>query len=197
MQNNDHPEYLQQGTDFGRIRLIGKISLWFSFLAVIGLLIVFFSVTSPGESYQQNIRALSLSQKNLPWVMLVTGLILTLFTGLITWLLTLYSSFRITGPLFRFSRNVEAWLNSERRNTVPLRREDSLQQEARLMEETITQYYGYLDGYSPLLNQALQAADAGDIQQLNRSMALLKEMADKASIILETAVDHSIEDATK
>lgn len=187
MPNNDHPEYLQYRTDFGRTRLIGKISLWFSLLAVIGLLIVFFSVTSPGESYQQNIRSLSLSQKNLPWVMLVTGLILTLFTGVITWLITLYSSFRITGPLFRFSRNIEAWVKHEKRSTVPLRREDSLQQEARLMEETVNQYYGYLDGYSPLLNQVLQAADAGDIQQLNRSLTLLKEMADKASILHESA----------
>lgn len=187
MQNNDQAEYLKKRTDFGQTRLIGKISLWFSFLAVIGLLIVFFAVASPGESYQQNIRSLSLSQKNLPWVMLVAGLILTLITGVITWLITLYSSFRITGPLFRFSRNVEAWLNTGTRNAIPLRREDSLQQESRLMEETINSYYGYLDGYLPLLKQALQAADAGDIKQLNHSLSLLKEMADKARIIHEPA----------
>jgi hypothetical protein len=187
MQNNDQAEYLKKRTDFGQTRLIGKISLWFSFLAVIGLLIVFFTVASPGESYQQNIRSLSLSQKNLPWVMLVTGMILTLITSVITWLITLYSSFRITGPLFRFSRNVEAWVNNGKRNAIPLRRGDSLQQEARLMEETVNNYYGYLDGYQPLLNQALQAADAGDIRQLNHSLNLLKEMAEQASIIHESA----------
>jgi hypothetical protein len=187
MQNRDQAEYLKQRTDFGQSRLIGKISLWFSFLAVIGLLIVFFSVASPGESYQQNIRALSLSQKNLPWVMLVTGLILTLITGVITWLITLYSSFRITGPLFRFSRNVEAWINHGKRNTIPLRRGDSLQQESQLMEETINHHYAYLDGYLPLLNQVLQAIDAGDIPQLNHNLHLLKERADKASITHDSA----------
>lgn len=187
MKINDQPDNQKIQTDFGRIKLIGKISLWFSLLAVIGLLIVFFSVASPGESYQQNIRALSLSQKNLPWVMLVSGLILTLITSVITWLITLYSSFRITGPLYRFSRNVEAWVNHGERNIIPLRREDSLQQEARLMEETVSHYYGYLDGYLPLLNQAQQAADTGDIKQLNHSLNLLKEMAGKASITHESA----------
>jgi hypothetical protein len=183
MQTDDHLEYLNKRIDFGRLRLIGKISLWFSFLAVIGLLIVFFSVASPSESYQQNIRSLSLSQKNLPSVMLVTGLFLTLVTGVITWLITLYSSFRITGPLFRFSRNVEAWVNTGKRNTIPLRKEDSFQQESQLMEETIKSHYAYLDGYQPLLNQVLQAIDAGDVKQLNHCLSLLKEMADKASII--------------
>lgn len=187
MSNNDHLEYLNKRTDFGRLRLIGKISLWFSFLAVIGLLMVFFFVASPGESYQQNIRTLSLSQKNLPWVMLVTGLILIMITGVITWLITLYSSFRITGPLFRFSRNVEAWINTGKRNAIPLRKGDSLQQESQLMEETINRHYAYLDGYLPLLNQALQAIDAGDITQLNHNLNLLKKMADKASIIHESA----------
>jgi len=188
MQTNDHLKNLNNHIDFGRLRLIGKISLWFSFLAVIGLLIVFFSVTSPGESYQQNIRALSLSHKNLPWIMLITGLILTLFTGLITWLITLYSSFQLAGPLFRFSRNVEAWINTGKRNTIPLRKGDSLQLESRLMEETITRYYDYLDGYQPVLTQALKAANSGDIEQLNHNLKLLKEMTDKASIIHETTL---------
>lgn len=187
MKNNDQTEYLQQQNDFGRIILIGKISLWFSFLAVIGLLIVFFSVASPSESYQQNIRALSLSQKSLPWVMLVSGLILTLITGIITWLITLYSSFRITGPLFRFSRNVEAWIRHGQRNIIPLRKGDALQQESQLMAETINNHHAYLDAYLPLLKQGLQAADAGDIRQLNHNLTLLMEMAGKASVSHETA----------
>lgn len=187
MQHSEPAKYLHHPASFGRTKLIGKLSLWLSFLAVIGLLIVFFSVASPGESYQQNIRALSLSQKNLPWVMLVTGLILTLITGVIVWLVTLYSSFRITGPLFRFSRNIEAWINHGQRNTIPLRKGDALQQESQLMADTINRHYAYLDGYLPLLGQGLQAADAGDIGQLKHSMNLLKEMAGKASISHEAA----------
>jgi len=187
MENKVQLNFQKIQTDFGRAKLIGKISLWFSFLAAIGLLIVFFAVASPGESYQQNIRTLSLSQKNLPWVMLVTGLILTLITSIITWLITLYSSFRISGPLYRFSRNIETWINTGKRNTIPLRRADSLQQESQLMEETVNSHYAYLDGYQPLLNQARQAIDAGDIEQLNHCLSLLKERADKASIIHEPA----------
>lgn len=183
MNNYTHPAYLKNQSDFGRTKLIGKISLWFSFLAIVGLLIIFFAVASPSESYQQNIRELSISQKNLPWVMLVTSLILILITGVITWLITLYSSFRISGPLFRFSRNVEDWIKIGKRNAVPLRREDSLQEESRLMLETINGLYGYLDGHQSLLIQALQAADRGDFKQLNHSLNLLKEMAEKASLI--------------
>lgn len=181
MQNKDHLEYLKKRTDFGQLKLIGRISLWFSFLAIVGMLIIYFSISSPGDSYHQNIRELSISQKNLPWVMLVTGLILIMFTGIITWMITLYSTFRIAGPLFRFSRNVEEWIKHEKCNTVPLRKEDSLQEESHLMEETINTLYEYLGANKTLLKQALQAADSGDIKLMNSELKLLKAMADKAT----------------
>lgn len=187
MDNIDNIKLMKKRTDFGQAKLIGKISLWFSFLAFVGLLIVFFTVASPSESYQQNIRVLSLSQKTLPWIMLVTGLILTLITGIVTWLVTLFSTFHISGPLFRFSRNIEEWINHGRRNTVPLRKEDALQEESRLMEETIKSHYVYLDELQPFLNQVLQAVDAGDSQQMNHVLSLLKEKVDRATINHEAA----------
>ena len=70
MNDSRHLEYLKQRTDFGQARLVGRISLWFSFLAIIGLLIVLLTVASPGDSYLQNIRSLSIAQNSLPWVML-------------------------------------------------------------------------------------------------------------------------------
>lgn len=172
---------VKKRTDFGQAKLIGKISLWFAFVAFIGLIIVFFTVASPSESYQQNIKSLSISQQNLPWVMLTTGLILLLITAIITWMVSLYSSFRITGPLFRFSRNIEEWVVSGKPKAIPVRTEDSLQEESQLMVESIKVLYDYIDGFDPVIERALEAADKGDIDTLNQQLHQLKSMEQKAT----------------
>ena len=76
---------------------------------------------SPGVSYLQNVQSLAMTHRQLPMVMLAGGLTLAAGTGLTTWLITLYSSFRVAGPLYRFSRNLELGIETGRVPRIRIR----------------------------------------------------------------------------
>lgn len=94
-----------QGID---LKLVSRFALYTSVVAVAMLVLsVLFLTDQTGTSYSEIIYAHSLSQKHLKPVLLISGLCLLSFVAFITWLFTIYSSFRIAGPLYRFSRNLE------------------------------------------------------------------------------------------
>ncbi len=127
---------MSSSANFGQLHLVGKISLWFAVVAIIGLITVFFLAGTPQESYADSIQSLSLTKKNLPIIMLIGGLVLAAGTGFTTWLITLYSTFRVAGPLYRFQKNLETGIHSGNVPRVRIRNKDYLQQESLLLEST-------------------------------------------------------------
>ncbi|WP_210397870.1 hypothetical protein [Motiliproteus sediminis] len=161
---------------FNSLKLVGKISLWFSLVAFIGLTAVVILAGVPEADYLETLRSLSNTRDRLPLVMLAGGLVLAVGTGVTTWLITLYSTFRVAGPLYRFSRNLESGIRSGKVPQIRIRGNDQLQQECDLLQQSVGQLYAHYRHIDALTVAALNAGKAGDREQ---TRALLKELGEQ------------------
>jgi len=127
MQRNKHSVVLPV---FFHLGWVAKITLSIGILAVIALLLALFLITD-GKSteYGRIIFAHSLTRENLKPAIAIFGLVMTIMACLITWLVARYGSFRIAGPLHRFSRNMKDAMEHPANKPVPIRHDDMLQRE--------------------------------------------------------------------
>ncbi len=169
---------------FGQLKVVGKISLWFSLVAACGLLAIFLIVDDSSTTYLDAMQSMSMTHKNLPWVMLVGGLFLVLGTGITTWLITLYSSFRVAGPIFRFTANLEQGLKVGEVPLIKVRHDDYLQDESQTLQITVKELYGYYQGLETQVDQAINALESpeADEQQLREAIQHLVTATDKAIV---------------
>lgn len=113
------------------LRLIGKISVILAGLTTLALVILAgFFESLPDADYSTTVGHLALMKERLDHAILIGALTLVTLTALTTWVIALYSSFRVAGPLFRLSRNLETLIGCRRSALPPLRKGDRLQQEA-------------------------------------------------------------------
>lgn len=146
-------------SQFSQLKLVGKISLWFSLLAAVGLLVIVWLAGSRVDDYLGTMQNLAATRRNLPLVMLFGGLLLVIGTGITTWLITLYSSFRVAGPLYRFSKNLQAGVLKGEVPRVPIRDTDKLQAESQLLQESVSVLYQHYDSLDRAAEQLLDAVD--------------------------------------
>jgi len=148
---------------FGQLKLIGRISLWFAAVAFAGLVGVVLLARPIDGDYVQMIRSLSASRAQLPLLMAVGGLLLTVGTALTTWLIALYSSFRTAGPLHRFCIDLEQGIRDGRVPHVRVRAGDHAQEDARYLEETARSLYRHYDELAGAIESAaLQVRRGGE-----------------------------------
>ena len=135
----------EAASHLGRFRRVSKISLWISLISTAGILFIAFYIDTPDTGYLQNISSLVTSRKNLDLVLLLTGLWLVGITAITTWMITLYSSFRVAGPLYRFSRNLEVGASEGAMPLIRIRANDYLKEECQLLHESVDSLYSYYD----------------------------------------------------
>jgi len=115
----------------GRLHIVGKVALIFAACAAAGLVALLMVVDDDlGLAYGSIIGSRLRSQERLQVTLVFFGLLMAALSGLTTWLLALYASFRIAGPIWRFSRNLEQAIVHGPVGSIPLRRNDLLQQES-------------------------------------------------------------------
>lgn len=167
---------MEDDVHYGQVRLVGKISLWFSLVATLGLAVVVLLAGSPQVGYLDNVQSLTMTHRQLPLVMLVGGLGLAAGTGMTTWLITLHSSFRVAGPLYRFSRNLETGIETGRVPRIRIRGTDYLHPECEALEQTAMALEGYRGELDRQVERALLIlADAHiDDSTLQRRLEQLK-----------------------
>lgn len=158
-----------------RLRLIGRISIWFSVVALAALIELYLLFGKPTDSYLDYIQSLSLSQSDLPMIMSLGGLLLLVGTGITIWLIVLYSSFLVIGPLYRFARNLDAGIRDGTVTTTPIRTGDDLQPESQLLIDSVSSLYQHYQQMENTVNTALQALDAEDNTQLDSAIQQLQE----------------------
>jgi len=119
-------------------KLVAKIGLGVAVASCLGLLLVLIPVSDEKASgYGQIIGAFGLAREGLGWAMLVFGLAMSSFAGITTWLFALYASFRIAGPQYRISRNLELLIEQGAIVPAPIRATDSLQREWKAFEASV------------------------------------------------------------
>ena len=156
--------YLQdRAAKLFHLKLVAKIALGVSAIACAGLLalLVYVADVDGGSAYRQVIGARSLAREHLDQAYLAFSLALTALAGVLTWLLALYGSFRIAGPLYRFARNLELQMERGRDAPLPIRREDQLQSEAVAVAGAIAAVHAHYDDLRRALGRIELAAQDG------------------------------------
>lgn len=168
------------------LKMVAKIALSVSAVACAGLLSVLFLLTDQrGDSYDQIIRVHSLASQNLGTALLVFGLALLAFAGIVTWLIALYSSFRIAGPLYRLAQNLELEIEQGPAVPVAIRRGDQLQREWKEFEASMAALHSHFGDLRQALartEQTLQAGAESDPVALRQAVARLRDIERRAKL---------------
>jgi hypothetical protein len=124
-----------------QLKLVSKISLWIGLITLISLtlliLILMPTLTNQYTAFTQLILQI---QNNLPMMLSLCGLVLIIGASFSTWFICLYSSFRISGPLYCFSKNIKLQIKNSPYAPVKLRKNDSLQEEAQLYNKSMSKW---------------------------------------------------------
>jgi len=106
--------------------IVAKISLSISvFTFAILMVMISIALVDHGGSYNDFIQSQLISHKNIQYSIIIAGLLLIFLSALISWSVTLYGSFRIAGPLYRFVQNISHCHGSD--TMLSLRSDDCLQ----------------------------------------------------------------------
>lgn len=168
---------------FFHLKLVAKISLGVGTVAVLSLLVSLALISGDsGDSYAEIIRNNSITRAHLGTVMLLIGLMLVAIAGVITWLIALYSSFRIAGPLYRFSQNLKLASVSNSAPLIDLRKGDSLLDQAENIKQavsTLREHYVAVEQASADASSALERQDAAAYAD---AVARLKALDEKVCV---------------
>lgn len=175
MEQQNHIQH-GNGRFFYHIKTIGTVAFVVGMLSFITLaLLLAFIGNSSGSTYLSIVKSGSVTRQSLGPSMLLAGLFLVSAAAAITWLVALYASFRIAGPLFRFSRNMEILIGSGDLKLVPIRKEDQLQEEARQFMQSFTLLQEHYREIGAAANDTLAKIDSGD-PNLAQSLKKLHEL---------------------
>ncbi len=138
------------------IQLAGRVALAVSLIALLLLAAMLLLISDEvGNSYLQILQTYQYTRNALAPALIAAGLILLAVGGLIAWMVSLYGSFRIAGPLYRLQRNLEQALEQGPVEPVPIRRSDRLQGHAAALSAASARLRAH---YAELEDAAGQAA---------------------------------------
>lgn len=157
------------------LRLVARLALSVGAIATAGLVVTLSLLNnSSGVSYEELIQSHSVTQTYLRPILLISGCFLVAFVAVCTWLITLYSSFRVAGPLFRFSRNLETAIALGPRKPIPIREGDSLQQDAALLASSLAALEAHYTKLHEEVTEAITQIKDGKVDQTQLQMMTAK-----------------------
>ncbi|MGE5650392.1 MAG: hypothetical protein ACM34A_09355 [Bacillota bacterium] len=168
---------------FFHLKLVAKVALAAGVAAMLCLLVAASFLAGPsGSSYESIIRNSSITRAQMGPVMLLAGLVLVSLVGVVTWMIALYSSFRVAGPLYRFAQNVKLAMASDTAGLVNLRAGDSLKEQERHIKDAVSGLRAHHAMLDRLSWQASSALERGDDDAYADAVASLKALDEKARI---------------
>ena len=153
------PDY--QEDQFGQVRMVGRISLWFTLVALAGLLAIMVSTWLAFSGLSDSFSLLAMNAENLPWLMLAGGSSLCIATGWVTVRVCLYSSFRLAGPLHRFCCSIEDSILGRADVNNRTRRFDYLRDQSRQLQAAFSAMDAHNRGLAARLQTLLAELESG------------------------------------
>ncbi|MDH5516872.1 MAG: hypothetical protein OEY36_03505 [Gammaproteobacteria bacterium] len=151
------------------------------------ILLVMISIVLVGYdgNYGDFIQSQAISQKNMRFAIVLVSLLLIFITALISWLIGLYSSFRIAGPLYRFTQNLAHCYETQR--MLNIRSDDYLQDLSKSIISAAKQLEAHkltlLKQTESILGLLQQSAGELDKEKLNALLLQLKQL--EARVLLD------------
>ena len=165
---------------------VAKIALGVGAVAWIGLLLAIFLVTDEnGTDYAHIISSYSLTRQALGPAIFVFGLVMVIIASIATWIIALYSSFRIAGPLFRFSQNLKSIIEDAFAVPMAIRQTDILQREWSefdTSQEKLREHYTSLREALDQCEQILREDTRPDADSLRQALVRLQEIERRAQL---------------
>ncbi|MBF0156299.1 MAG: hypothetical protein HQL57_03835 [Magnetococcales bacterium] len=162
------------------LRRVGTIALVVGLLAVTALFVAVMLVGHDGGgTYGEIFQAHSLSRRQLGPVLLLAGLGLVAISALVTWLVVVYSSFRVAGPLHHFATSLEQEMILGPMPVERIRQEDLLQEEYWQFAVGAERLQAHYDAMSELVDLArvqLELAEPNMGDGLTKTLLRLKEL---------------------
>ena len=140
---------------------------------------IFWASNDKGAGYASVIFGRSLTRQSLAQAVLVFGLVMVVVASFVTWSIALYSSFRIAGPLFRFSQNLKNIIENAFAIPMAIRQTDMLQHEWSEFEASqaaLREHYGNLREALDDCEQSLAAGGQLDTATGQQAFARLCEV---------------------
>lgn len=146
-----------------RLRQVAKIALLTSAAAAICLLaVIYYLVGADKTTYQEIFSSYTMTRRHLAPTLLLSGLALTMLIGLMTWLIALYSTFRVAGPVHRFSLNLKRQILEGPIPVEAFRQGDFLQVEHLHFSAAASRLQYHYDTISELTDLALAQLELDD-----------------------------------
>ncbi|MBF0126234.1 MAG: hypothetical protein HQM02_03390 [Magnetococcales bacterium] len=146
-----------------RLQQVGKIALATGVIAGGCLLaMVFYLSGDGGDSYQEILSAYAMTRRHLGPALLLSGLALTTLIGLMTWMIALYSTYRVAGPVHRFSLNLKRQILEGPLPVEAFREGDFLQAEHLHYSAAANRLQYHYDSLSELTDLALAEQELPD-----------------------------------
>lgn len=144
-----------------RLRLVSRITLVVSVLFCAGILLTLaFATGNPGAAYDSAIRSLSQSLLRLGPALLAATLLLALLSSAVIRMISHRATLKVAGPLYRFARNIETFIESGPVTPVPTRQEDQLKPEKQQIERSIVKLQAHYDAIRAATETALVQIDS-------------------------------------
>jgi hypothetical protein len=179
MAPNMHPSQTEPPVLF-HVKWVAKIALTVGVIAWTVLLVLIFMVKDDkGTDYAQIIFSHSLTKQALGPAILVFGLVMVVIASISTWFIALYSSFRIAGPLFRFSQNLKCIIEDAFVVPMAIRQTDALQREWNEFDASqakLRAHYASLREALDQCEQVLRADAQPDTNALRQALVRLQEV---------------------
>ena len=170
-----------------QLKVIAKVAVAISVLAAVVLLGTIYYLLSeqPHQSYYQAMQALTKTQDQLVIAMLLGGALIVSVAGIMTWFITLYTSARIAGPLYRFSQNIELEITQGPVSIIGLRKGDPFQDLSHKLNGTVEGLSRYYEDQHELIDEMHRTLEVGpeqygknnEHQHFKRLLQQLKETA--------------------
>lgn len=156
-----------------QLKLISQLALGSTLVVAIALAVVLlFLSDESGMDYTHLLQSHRVTQQHLISGLIIGGLFLTLCIGLISWLLMLYGSFRVAGPLYRIRRNLEQAASLERPRAI--RRRDCFQDVSSQLGQAVGSLHDHYADMGSQLDQFEAAMASGDREQAEQIILQIK-----------------------
>ena len=179
--SNNEPDRLDPVLSMqNRLRLTARVALGVGCVSALALLLALYLLLRDqrAENYYQIIQSLTLSQDRLALAMVTAGALTLLLAGLLTWFIVLYSSHRVAGPLYRFSKNLELEIERGPVATTGLRKNDDFQDLSQRLGSAAAGLSRYYDDQRALLDELSRALDSAQELDPERYRELLRRLRD-------------------
>ncbi|MBF0427467.1 MAG: hypothetical protein HQL94_00980 [Magnetococcales bacterium] len=139
-----------------RLQQVAKIALITGAVALLCLTATLYYLAGDrGTNYQEILSAYSMTKRQLVPALLLSGFVLITLTSLITWMIALYSTYRIAGPLHRFGLNLKRQIQEGPLPVEAFREGDWLQEEHLHFSAAASRLQYHYDSMSELTDLAM------------------------------------------